>query len=138
MKKYLRNLFCASLSLALVSGSMVLPGAVKAENTPIFDGDTVLKEWRFDFGAEGSEPKPGYTLVTPDMHYDVEASEYGFLGTDEGDWRIGDRLDGFGTQELQVKNDDNMVVRLMAGGTAENGAIGMTGEDLSHNAGDVY
>lgn len=138
MKKYLRNIFCTSLSLVLVSGSIVLPRAVKAENMPIFDGDKVLNEWRFDFGAEGSVPEAGYTLVTPDMHYDLETSEYGFLGTDERDWTIGDRLDGFGTQELQIKNDDNIVVRLTAGGTGENDAIGMTGEDLSHNAGDVY
>lgn len=82
MSKKLKKILCAALSTAMVAGSIVLPMTANAETTPIFEGDTVLNEWKFDFGAEGSTPKDGYTLVTPDRNV-VKTKDYGFIGNDE-------------------------------------------------------
>lgn len=83
MKKHLKKTLSAVLSLAMIAGSIVLPTMASADGfTPIFEGDTVLKEWKFDFGAEGSTPEDGYTLVTPDMNV-VKTKDYGFIGNDE-------------------------------------------------------
>ena len=142
MKKNFKKLLCTALSLAMVSGTVMLPmTAANAETTPIFEGDTVTKEWKFDFGAAGTAAEEGWTAVTPDMHYTKDGTaEFGFLGTDENDWQTqGDRYDGFGTQKKQMKNDDNKVISLKAGGgTGLDDAIGSTGEDLYGNAGDIY
>ncbi len=140
MKRNLKKLLCAALSLAMVSGTIMLPmTAANAETTPIFEGDTVIKEWKFDFGANDAAAEDGWTAVTPDTHFDKETSEYGFVGTKEEDVKLGDRLDGFGTQEMQMENDDGKVIKLAAGGgTGLNDGIGSTGADMFDNAGDVY
>lgn len=131
MKNNLKKLLCAALSTAMIAGSIVLPMMASAETTPIFDGDTVEKEWKFDFGATGTDAEDGYTLVTPDTNY-VTNKEYGFLGIDEDSYKLGNRLDGFGNQKGQV-------IELKAGGgTGLNDAIGSVGEDSFGNAGDVY
>ena len=131
MKKQIKKLLCAALSLTMVAGSIVLPIAASAEITPLVEGDTVLNEWKFDFGAEGATPEEGFTLVTPDRNY-VTAKDYGFLGIDEESYKLGNRLDGFGNQEGQV-------IELEAGGgTGLSDGIGSVGEDAFGNAGDKY
>lgn len=64
MKNNVKKLLCAALSTAMVAGSIILPMTASAETTPIFDGDTVEQEWKFDFGAAGTDAEDGYTLVT--------------------------------------------------------------------------
>ena len=47
MKKF-KKLLCAALTLAMASGTIVLPATTaNAETTPIFPGDEVKKEWKF-------------------------------------------------------------------------------------------
>lgn len=98
MKNNVKKLLCAALSMAMIAGSIVLPMTASAETTPIFDGDTVEQEWKFDFGAAGTDAEDGYTLVTPDTNY-VTNKEYGFLGIDVDSYKLGNRLDGFGNQK---------------------------------------
>ncbi len=127
MNKNFKRLLSAVLSAAVVSAGAAVP--VLAEDyTPLFAGDTVLNEWKFEFGAEGTTPEEGFTLVTPDDNYVGSAEGYGFLGIDEESYKLGDRLDGFGNQKGQV-------IQLEAG---ENGGIGSVGEDDFGNAGDTY
>ena len=126
MKKGLKKLLCTALSMAMIAGSIVLPNAASAETTPIFEGDTVEQEWKFDFGAAGSTPEEGFTLVTPDKNYETD-KDYGFLGISEESHKFGERADGFGNQEGQI-------IELEA---SESG-IGSVGEDLYGNAGDIY
>lgn len=147
MNKQFKKMLSSALSIAMIATSIVLPVTASAETTPIFEGDTVLKEWKFDFGAEGSTPKDGYTLVTPDTSFvtnKVEGEQYGFLGIGEEDYKLTDRYDGWTTQKGQV-------IELAAGGTAENSGIGVVGaggtdeegkggkgNDIFGNKGDVY
>ncbi|MCI5605172.1 MAG: hypothetical protein MR413_05935, partial [Clostridia bacterium] len=65
MKKQIKKLLCAALSLAMVAGSVVLPTAASAEITPLVEGDTVLNEWKFSFGTA---EKDGYTAVSADRN----------------------------------------------------------------------
>ena len=131
MNKTFKKLLTAVLSLAMVAGSIVVPTAASADGyTPLVAGDTVLNEWKFDFGAAGQTPDEGFTAVAPDRNY-VTTKDYGFVGIDEESYKLGNRYDGFGTQKGQVIN-------LTAGGTGANDAIGATGEDLFGNAMDVY
>lgn len=151
MSKKLKKILCAALSTAMAAGSIVLPMTANAETTPIFEGDTVLNEWKFDFGAEGSTPKDGYTLVTPQTSFvtnKVGDEQYGFLGIGEEDYKLTNRYDGWTTQKGQV-------IELAAGGTAENTGIGVVGaggkekaegsdeevsngKDIFGNQGDIY
>ena len=84
MNKHIKKLLCAAVSLAMAAGTIVLPAATaSAEITPIFNGDTVEKEWKFDFGAKDATPDDGFTLVTPDTSFvtnKVGEDQYGFLG----------------------------------------------------------
>lgn len=147
MNKQFKKVLSSALSLAMIASSIVLPVTASAETTPIFEGDTVLKEWKFDFGAEGSTPKDGYTLVTPDTSFVTNKAgdeQYGFLGIGEEDYKLTNRYDGWTTQKGQV-------IELAAGGTAENSGIGVVGaggtdeenkggkgNDIFGNKGDVY
>lgn len=123
MNKQFKKVLSSALSLAMIASSIVLPVTASAETTPIFEGDTVLKEWKFDFGAEGSTPKDGYTLVTPDTSFvenKTADGQFGFLGIGEEDYKLTDRYDGWKTQKGQK-------IELAAGGTAENTAVGVVG-----------
>ncbi|MGN0106258.1 MAG: hypothetical protein ACI4A5_01000, partial [Hominilimicola sp.] len=144
MKKQIKKLLCAALSLTMVAGSIVLPTVASAEYTPLVDGDTVLNEWKFDFGATDSTPEEGYTLVTPDTNFVTNTAgetQFGFLGTGEEDYKLTNRYDGWATQKGQV-------IELAAGGgTGLNDAIGVVGaggtgenegKDIYGNQGDKY
>lgn len=145
MKNNLKKLLCAALSAAVVAGTVVLPTVAGADGSaPIFEGDTVLKEWKFDFGAADSVPEDGYTLVSPDMNFTTNNEgeyQYGFLGTDPEDYNITDRYDGWSTQKGQV-------IELEAGGgTGLNDAVGVVGaggeednkgKDIFGNQADKY
>ena len=147
MNKQFKKVLSSALSLAMIASGIVLPVTASAEITPIFEGDTVLNEWKFDFGAEGSTPKDGYTLVTPDTSFvtnKTDDGQFGFLGIAESDYKLTNRYDGWTTQKGQV-------IELAAGGTAENSGIGVVGaggtdeenkggkgNDLFGNKGDVY
>ncbi len=101
MKKQIKKLLCAALSLTMVAGSIVLPTVASAETTPLVAGDTVLKEWKFDFGAEGTMPEEGYTLVTPDRNV-VTSKDYGFIGNDENVTANMEKYDSFVYKAGQV------------------------------------
>ncbi len=145
MNKNIKKLLCAAVSLAMAAGTIVLPiTAANAEITPIFDGDTVEKEWKFDFGAEGATPEEGFTLVTPDMSFvdnKVGDDQYGFLGIGEEDYKLTNRYDGWTTQKGQK-------IELKAGGgTGASDAIGVVGaggtgenvgKDIYGNQADIY
>ncbi len=84
-----------ALGFLLLANSVFVPKQVKAED---------LNVWKFDFGAEGTTAEKGYELVTPHMHViNNENREYGFIGTNEKDYRLnGGRVDGFIQQKGQV------------------------------------
>lgn len=101
---------------------------------PTEDTVKVIKSWKFDFGSS-TDVEQGYTYVSPDTNYSLNTSgteQYGFLGTTENDYKLGNRLDGFGNQEGQV------IELTEGGGTGLNDGIGSTGEDVAGNAGDKY
>ena len=129
----------------MAAGMVVLPTtASAADYTPIFEGDTVLKEWKFDFGAADSTAEDGYTLVTPDTNFTANTGgeyQYGFLGTDAEDYNLTNRYDGWTTQKGQIielaaggGNGLNDAVGVIgAGGTGEN-----EGKDVFGNQADKY
>lgn len=145
MKGNLKKMLCAALSAAMAAGMVVLPTtASAADYTPIFEGDTVLKEWKFDFGAADSTAEDGYTLVTPDTNFTANTGgeyQYGFLGTDAEDYNLTNRYDGWTTQKGQTielaaggGNGLNDAVGVIgAGGTGEN-----EGKDVFGNQADKY
>lgn len=137
MNKKLRFIFSAAVSAAMLS-SAVSSLSVYAENdtyTPIFEGDTVIDEWKFDFGS-GENVKEGYTSVTPDRNV-ITSKDYGFIGNDGHGDLVSPRYDSFDYQEGQMMN-------LVAGGTEENDAIGIEaqGDPLSgqrdYTTGEYY
>lgn len=79
MKNKFRRLLSAALSAALVSAGAVIPVSA-SEYTPIFEGDKVLKEWKFDFGDAANTPA-GYINVPVDKNVIVD-KDYGFIGND--------------------------------------------------------
>ena len=135
MKKQIKKLLCAALSLTMVAGSIVLPTVASAEYTPLVDGDTVRNEWKFDFGAADQAAETGYIAVGPGMNYTANTGDdkYGFIGTNDMDYSLdGGHIDGFVQQEGQV-------IELAAGGgTGINDGIGSVGKDNFNNAGDKY
>ncbi len=147
MKNSFKKLLCAALSTAMVAGTVILPTAASAEGeTPIFEGDTVLKEWKFDFGAADSTPEAGYTLVTPDINFAANKDgeyQYGFLGTDAEDYNLTNRYDGWTTQKGQTielaagggTGLDDAIGVVGAGGTADKGG---EGNDIFGNKADKY
>ncbi len=95
---------------------------------------TVIKSWKFDFGNE-ADVVPGYTYVAPDTNYTANTSgadQYGFIGADPQDYKLGDRLDGFATQKGQA------ITLTEGGGAGLYDGVGSTGQDAYGNAGDKY
>lgn len=142
MNKHFKRFISAALSAAVISAGAVFP--VLADGyTPLIDGDNVLNVWKFDFGAEGSTPEDGYTLVTPDVNFVQNTGgeyQYGFLGTDEEDYNLTNRYDGWTTQRGQVieleaggPEDADAIGVVGAGGTGEN-----EGKDIFGNQADKY
>lgn len=91
--------------------------------------------WKFDFGT-AEDAADGYTVVTTDENYmenlTAGTKTYGFIGNRADDYKLGDRMDGFATQQGQT-------IQLQAGGgTGLNDGIGSVGEDELGNAGDKY
>ncbi|MCH5184551.1 MAG: hypothetical protein J1F64_00355 [Oscillospiraceae bacterium] len=130
MNRHIKKMLCGIISTSLIAANIIMPAVVKADAVPIFEGDTVIKEWKFDFGS-GDDVAPGYTAVTPDRNY-VTAKDYGFLGIDGEGFKLGDRLDSFGNQKGQK-------IELAAGGgTGLNDAVGSVGEDMFGNTGEKY
>lgn len=76
----------ASLAALTMTASAFAPLAVIAEDgtayTPLVEGDTVLNEWKFDFGSD-ENVADGYTGVTADTKYSSELG-YGMLGLENG------------------------------------------------------
>ena len=132
MNKHLKRFMSAALSAAVISAGAVFP--VFAEGyTPIIDGDEVINEWKFDFGAEGSTPEEGYTLVTPDKNVIVDG-DYGFIGNDGYGYRVTEKYDSFRYQEGQTMN--------LAAGGGETDGIGIVPDDSAtypeYTTGDYY
>lgn len=100
MKKQLKKLLCAALSLTMVAGSVVLPAAVLADDsiTPLVEGDTVLKEWKFSFGTA---EKDGYIAVSADRNV-ITSKDYGFIGNDENVMTNTEKYDSFTYASGQV------------------------------------
>ena len=145
MNSKLKRIFASAAALAVAASTMPILASAEGNDTvvPIFEGDTVLQEWKFDFGAADSTPEEGYTLVTPDtnfVQYTGGEYQYGFLGTNEEDYNLTDRYDGWKTQQGQV-------IELEAGGPSDNSAIGVVGaggtdenegKDIFGNQADIY
>ena len=120
MKINLRKMLCASLSLAMIAGSIVLPTSASAEITPLFGGDTVLHEWKFDFGS-ADKVMDGYTAVTPDKNVILSKGTeepWGFIGNDGNGSKVTSKYDSFAYKEGQTMN-------LVTGGSGENDGIGI-------------
>ena len=98
MKKQIKKLLCAALSLTMVAGSIVLPTAASAEITPLVEGDTVLNEWKFSFGTA---EKDGYTAVSADRNV-ISSKDYGFIGNDENVTANTEKYDSFKYKPGQV------------------------------------
>ena len=145
MNSKLKRIFASAAALAVAASTMPILASAEGNDTvvPIFEGDTVLQEWKFDFGAADSTPEEGYTLVTPDTNFVQNTGgeyQYGFLGTNEEDYNLTDRYDGWKTQQGQV-------IELEAGGPSDNSAIGVVGaggtdenegKDIFGNQADIY
>lgn len=123
MNKKMKRALSAAVTLAMAASALPMALPASAEAVPLFEGDTVLNEWKFDFGAEGSTPEEGYTLVTPDRNI-ITDGEYGFIGNDGNGDKVSERYDSFNYQPGQV-------MRLQAG---PNGGIGIVGADESEMA----
>lgn len=87
MKKQIKKLLSAALSLTMVAGSIVLPTAASAAGET-----TELKSWKFDFGSADNTAE-GYTAVPADKVYN-STDGYGFLGLENG-FAIDNREDGW-------------------------------------------
>lgn len=142
MNKLLKKVLSSLITASLVAGSAVMPITASAGDetiTPMVEGDTVVKEWKFDFGS-ADDVAEGYTAVTADRNY-VTEKDYGFLGIDEEGYKLANTIDGFGSQQGQIielgagggtgLNDGIGVIG--AGGTGEN-----EGKDIYGNQADVY
>lgn len=116
MNKKLKRAFASAVVLAMAASTVPMAVPAVAAPVPIIDGDTVLNEWKFDFGAEGSTPEEGYTLVTPDRNV-ITSGDYGFIGNDGNGDRVSVRYDSFDYQPGQT-------MRLQAG-TGSAGGIGI-------------
>lgn len=134
MNKTFKKVLCTMLSLSMIAGTIVIPAVTaSADAEPLVAGDTVLQEWKFDFGAEGQTAGAGWIAVDPTVNYVANSENgYGFIGTNENDYKLaGGRMDGFDQQQGQV-------IMLTAGGNGANDGIGSTGEDDYNNAGDKF
>lgn len=98
MNKHIKKLLCAAVSLAMVSGTVILPMSASAAV-----GDTR----KYDFGATAAD---GWTQVTAADAY-TDAKGYGFLGQD-GAYVSEAVVDGF-TQTAADKTE------IKDGGTGE-------------------
>lgn len=120
-KRRMASVFLAAMMLLSI---ISIPTTGRAEE---------MKNWKFDFSGDFSLSEKGYTHVTADMHViNEEGREYGFIGTNERDYRLnGGRIDGFIQQKGQV-------IDLVA----TNGGIGSLGiKDKAvkdFNNGDYY
>ncbi len=132
MNKHLKRFMSAALSAAVISTGAVFP-VFAEEYTPIIDGDEVINEWKFDFGAEGSTPEEGYTLVTPDKNVIVDG-DYGFIGNDGYGHKVTEKYDSFRYQEGQTMN--------LAAGGGETDGIGIVPDESAtypeYTTGDYY
>lgn len=101
MKKQIKKLLCAALSLTMVAGSIVLPTAASAEG-----GTTELKSWKFDFGS-ADNVETGYYSITKDTAYATntaktdDGKQFGLLGIDDNAYEVGNHVDGVETLEKQ-------------------------------------
>ncbi len=84
MNKKLKRALASTVVLAMAASAVPLSASADDENTivPIVDGDTVLNEWKFDFGAAENAAE-GYTAVSADTQYSNSLG-YGFLGLENG------------------------------------------------------
>ena len=84
MNKKLKRALASAVVLAMAASAVPLSASADDENTivPIVDGDTVLNEWKFDFGAAENAAE-GYTAVSADTQYSNSLG-YGFLGLENG------------------------------------------------------
>lgn len=134
MKKNFKKILCTALSLTMVAGSIVLPSVASADEvTPIFEGDTVTQEWKFDFGS-AENVMEGYTAVTPDRNV-ITSKDYGFIGNDGNGSKVSEFYDSFRYQEGQNMN-------LQVGGSGVNDAIGIVADPTStypeYTTGEYY
>ena len=120
----MKKITALMLSLLIFANIGVVQKSVKAEE---------LNVWKFEFGAKDKAVKDGYLRVTPDMHIiNSENRNYGFIGTNEKDYRLhGGRIDGF----IQL---EGQVIDLVAGegGIASRGIVDKTVKEF--NSGDYY
>ena len=100
VKRFLTGVVISSMVFTAMFSTLPAPVSVSAENTgytPIVEGDTVLNEWKFDFGS-AEDVAEGYIAVKPDMNV-IQSGTYGFLGNDNNGHKLSDRLDSFSMVE---------------------------------------
>src|SRR5699024_8956054 len=105
MNKKLKRALASAVVLAMAASAVPMAAPVSAETVRLVDGDNVLNEWKFDFGAADTEPAEGYTRVSPDINFVQNTGgeyQYGFLGTEAEDYNLTNRYDGWTTQNGQV------------------------------------
>ena len=133
MNKTFKRLLGTVLSLSLAGSYLAVPMAQAEEYTPLVAGDTVVEEWKFDFGSADNVME-GYTAVTPDVNV-VATGDYGFIGNDGNGYRFTDKYDSYRYQEGQTMN-------LVVGGSGENDAIGIQRDDTAvypqYTTGEYY
>jgi lysophospholipase L1-like esterase len=121
MGERVRKMLASALSLALIAGSIAVPiGASAAEYVPLVEGDTVLNEWKFDFGS-ADNVMDGYIAVTPDKNVITSKGTdepYGFIGNDGNGSKVTPKYDSFEYKEGQT-------MKLVTGGDGENDGIGI-------------
>lgn len=121
MKKSMKKILALISSAAMMATMITVPITAKADTDLLVEGDTLIKEWKLDFGASTDSLKDGYTRVTPDMHpitstFGEGEAKLGFLGTNDNDYKLSDRYDGMRPVKGHVTNL-----------VAQNGAIGSLG-----------
>lgn len=122
--KIVKNIFAFAL-IAALSATMI-----NCQVNSVSAND--IKSWKFDFGM-ASDTEDGYIAVTPDTYfYSEDSNGYGFIGTNENDYKLSNRFDGFEQQEGQITE------LAVGGGTGLYDGIGSVGEDSFGNVGDEY
>lgn len=122
IKKSVSALMAAAVA---VSGFTSIPVSANTNTdgvTPIIEGDTVIQEWKFDFGT-AENVMDGYTPVTPDRNV-IISKDYGFIGNDGMGSYVSNRYDSFNYKP-------NQTMKLAAGGSGETDGIGIVKDETA-------
>lgn len=99
MKKALKKAPAIAVSAAIAASMLAVPATAGAE------GESTLKSWKFDFGAEAAEDS-SWIGVNADAAYSDEIG-YGFLGQSEASYNTPMVLDGYSQSAENKTNIKN-------------------------------